>query len=616
MLINGGFALAMAILLAIGWMNYRHMTATARFETWEHHTYAVSREFNDLFLALGDLESGEHGFIITGKEKFLGRYREALGRIDQILARLHGLAQGDPRHADPMSDIEPLIKEKLTLAEETVELRRTAGFQAAYLAAERGTDLMDEIRRRVTEARTKEEQLLEALRIKESDSLGKTFWTFIAGSIAGLSLLLMVFTLLRREITQHARAEEELRRHRDHLEELVQERTALLEEAKLAAEAASLAKSEFLANMSHEMRTPLTRIMGIIDLLLANGLSGEHRHNLEMARASAGSLKSLINDTLDFSLITTGQMSLSIQPFDLRGCIHSVADIFSPQAELKSLRFLLEIDDQVPQRVVGDEERLRQVLTGLVDNAVKFTQQGEICVSVRPAPDPARAEQVPLLFVIRDTGIGIPAEYLAKVFDMFSQADSASTRKFGGTGLGLALSKQIVENLGGKIRVDSRPGEGSVFSFTVPFIADHQEETCMEELQTARETVSILVVEDDQVTLDIIRLMIAKKYPDVALYYADRAKTGIELFKQHAPQIVITDISMPEMDGIEMAGEIKAIKPDTKFIVLTAFGDEIHFNRFREIGFHDFFPKPIEFARLYVAIEKCVAELAGSSRRC
>jgi len=612
MIINGGFALALTILVSLGWMNYRHMTATAKLERWEHHTYAASREFNDLLLALGDLETGERGFIITGKEQFLGPYREATGRMGQILARLQGLAQGDTRHNNPLGGIEPLIREKLALAGKTIELRKTAGFQAAYqvVMAERGRDLMDEIRRRVAEALAEEERLLESLRIREAESLEKTHLTFIAGSIASLSLLLMVFLLLRREIAQHAKAEEELLRHRDHLEELVQERTALLEEAKLAAEEASHAKGEFLANMSHEMRTPLTRIMGIIDLMLADGLADEQCHNLKLARTSADSLKHLINDTLDFSRIASGQMNFRMQPFDLRSCINSFAEIFSQQAELKGLCFLLAIDDQVPRHVVGDEGRLRQVLMNLVGNAVKFTEQGEIEVSIRPAPGPVRPEQVVLLFIIRDTGIGIPAEYMARVFEMFSQADTASTKKFSGTGLGLALSKQIVENLGGKILVESRPGKGSVFSVTIPFGADQQEEADMEHPQPAREATSILVVEDDRVTLDVIKLMIAKKFPDVAVYSADRARTGIELFKKHAPEIVVTDISMPEMDGIEMAREIKAINADTKFIVLTAFGDEIHVNKFREIGFHDFFPKPIEFAKLYVAIEKCLAELA------
>ena len=243
-----------------------------------------------------------------------------------------------------------------------------------------------------------------------------------------------------------------------------------LEQAKLEAETANLAKSEFLANMSHEMRTPLTGVMGVIDLMLTDALTDEHRHNLEMAKKSAESLKQLTNDILDFSRIATGNMSFMMQPFDLRRCVRSVAAIFSMQADSKGICFLLEIDDTVPERVVGDGGRLRQVLMNLVGNAVKFTEHGEIGVSVRPAQGLARPEQDVLLFAVRDTGIGIPAEYMEKIFEMFTQADTSSAKKFGGTGLGLALSKRIVGNMGGDIRVESRPGEGSVFSFTIPFI--------------------------------------------------------------------------------------------------------------------------------------------------
>jgi signal transduction histidine kinase len=163
-----------------------------------------------------------------------------------------------------------------------------------------------------------------------------------------------------------------------------------LEQAKLEAETANLAKSDFLANMSHEMRTPLTGVMGVIDLMLTDSLTDEHRHNLEMAKMSAESLKQLINDILDFSRIATGKMSFMMQAFDLRRCVRSVAAIFSTQVDSKGLRLLLEIDDTLPERVVGDEGRLRQVLMNLVGNAVKFTEHGEIGISVRPAQGPGR----------------------------------------------------------------------------------------------------------------------------------------------------------------------------------------------------------------------------------
>jgi signal transduction histidine kinase len=242
-----------------------------------------------------------------------------------------------------------------------------------------------------------------------------------------------------------------------------------LEQAKYEAEVANLVKSEFLANMSHEMRTPLTGVMGLIDLMLTEGLTDNHRHIMEMAKSSAELLKNIINDILDLSMIAAGKMSCERQPFDLRHCVRSVADMFAVLAGRKSIRFLLEIDDGVPVQVVGDEGRLRQVLENLLSNAVKFTASGEISVSVRPAQGHTRPGQDVLLFTVRDTGIGIPADYMGRIFEMFTQADISSAKKFGGTGLGLALSKRIVGNMGGDIRVESRLGEGSVFSLTIPF---------------------------------------------------------------------------------------------------------------------------------------------------
>lgn len=471
LLINGGFALALMILTSIGWQTYRNIAATADYDRWEDHTYTVIREFDALLYALKDVESGEHEFIITGKEKKLEPYNQALNEIEQKLVSIKSLNQDDLRHPDLLADIEPLIREKLAIAGKTIELRLTKGFQAAYLVVvtERDHELTVEIRRRAAAVQKKEELLLEDLRVAMDASTRKALRALNVGSIVSFTLLALVFLLLRSEIGQRVKSEEELRKHRDHLEELILERTALLAQAKLAAETASRVKSEFLANMSHEMRTPLTGVMGVIDLMLTDGLTDEHRHNLEMAKKSAEALKQLINNILDFSTIATGKTNLMMQPFDLRACVRSVAAIFSLQADRKGIRFLLDIDDLVPERVEGDEGRLRQVLENLVENAVKFTEHGEIDVSVRPVQDPARPEEDVLLFTVRDTGIGIPAGYMERIFEMFTQADTSSAKKFGGTGLGLALSKRIVGDMGGEIRVENRPGEGSVFSFIIPF---------------------------------------------------------------------------------------------------------------------------------------------------
>jgi signal transduction histidine kinase len=207
--------------------------------------------------------------------------------------------------------------------------------------------------------------------------------------------------------------------------------------------------------------------MGILDFLLMDYPQGEQRSYLEMAYNSAESLKRLIDDILDFSMLAAGKMSFRLKPFDLRDCIRSAAEVLTLEAGRKELRFDLEIDEELPERVVSDEGRLRQVLINLIGNAVKFTEQGEIHVACRRAPDPDGPGQDLLMCSVRDTGVGIPADYQEKIFEKFTQVNTPARRNFGGCGLGLAISRQIVETLGGNIWVESRNGEGSVFTFTI-----------------------------------------------------------------------------------------------------------------------------------------------------
>ena len=309
----------------------------------------------------------------------------------------------------------------------------------------------------------------------KEETAGKGRRALLAGNAVGVGLLFAGFLLLRKEIRQRVEIEEELRRHHDRLEEVVRQRTLQLERAKIDAETAANAKTEFLANMSHEMRTPLTGVMGVIDVLLLDELPREHRRYLEMARTSAQALNSLIMDLLDFSRFAGEGASLALEPFDLRRCIRSVTDIFALEADKKGLKCNVEISDDVPERVVGNEARLRQVLVNLVGNAVKFTERGAVDISVMLAGEHVRPEGIMLLlFSVRDTGIGIPSEDLKHIFEKFSQLDTSPTKRFGGTGLGLAFSAQIIAYLGGKLWVDSRAGEGSTFSFTIPLIPrDH-----------------------------------------------------------------------------------------------------------------------------------------------
>ncbi|HKZ16265.1 MAG TPA: ATP-binding protein [Geobacteraceae bacterium] len=280
---------------------------------------------------------------------------------------------------------------------------------------------------------------------------------------------------LMAEIESKLKAEAELRAGHEHLERVVAERTAdllaaneQLTTAKDSAEAATMAKSEFLANMSHEMRTPLAGTLGMIRLVLEMEIGKEERQLLEMADRSAESLVRIIGDVLDFSRLEAGMMTFEQESFSIPEVIRSAVEVVSLTAREKGLDLSWKVEGSVPQQVHGDEGRLRQVLVNLIGNAVKFTEKGRIEVFVRRLDDAEPPGSGFVLFSVRDTGVGIPTDQMEMIFGKFTQVDSSITRRYGGTGLGLALTRQIVEKLGGTIWAESSIGAGSTFHFTFP----------------------------------------------------------------------------------------------------------------------------------------------------
>lgn len=420
------------------------------------------------------------------------------------------------------------------------------------------------------------------------------------------------------DVTLVKKAEEVLRTTNQQLENQVAERTAELEavnkdlrrevtERRLAergARKANEAKSLFLANMSHEIRTPMTVALGTLELLLQSQLDPQQREKVEMAHSSSRLLLRLLDEILDFSRVEAGELSFEKEPFSLHDCLKYVVDLQRPGAKSKNLYFELECAMDLPARVVGDEMRIKQVLINLVGNAVKFTEHGAIKLSAAPEPESEK-----IRFTVRDTGLGIPVEKLDRLFRPFSQVDASTTRRFGGSGLGLALSKRLVERMGGEIAVESEAGRGATFSFTVP-LPEADEEKAVRDASEERdpyvftEKVRILLAEDVMVVQRLVRELLGRKGWEVLC--AGTGEEVIELWERMPVDLILMDVHMPGMDGYESTRRIREREKErhTPIIGLTAHAREEDRIACLAAGMDDRLTKPFNSQKLYEKIEE------------
>ena len=412
---------------------------------------------------------------------------------------------------------------------------------------------------------------------------GRSLWVEVSNSLIETRSGPMVLSIFR-DVSERKRAEEELSLARDR------------------AELANRAKSEFLANMSHEIRTPMNGVLGMIDLMLGTRLNREQREYLEMARASASSLLRLLNDILDLSKIEAGQTELYVEPLSIRDCVEEALRVVALEAREKGLTLESRVGPEVPERLMGDPLRLRQIILNLVGNAVKFTPRGSVVVAV--SADEMLGDEVALHVSVQDTGIGIPPERQSVIFDPFLQADGSTTRNYGGTGLGLAICQRLVSMMGGSITVESEPGKGSHFHFTVRMrripddtpvqsLESGGEERCMVNQSTP--SYDVLLAEDNRVNQKLVQAILHKAGHRVWL-----ARNGAEAVALHSRRrfdVILLDVQMPEMDGLEAAKLIRETEVETgrhtPIIALTAHAMKGDRERCLEAGMDGYLSKPV-----------------------
>lgn len=605
--ILAGFALALLMSLGIGLMLFQSANRIVVTKQRVKHSNEVMRSLDELLDDLDDIDSGQRGYLVTGDSSYIPLVDAATRRGPAALNNIEKLVSDNPVQAQRIEPLRKALDARISLAKEIIATRKTQGYEPARqlssaAIAARSIDLS---RKLVREMKVEEYRLLDTRADVDAQSVHTTIIEIVSAFIIQLGILGLLFWLIHLDV-----------RERRLTAAALQEAGDELRQARDAALSASKLKSQFLANMSHEIRTPMNGVIGMTEILLKTTLGGKQREFAEAIQTSANGLLNVINDILDFSKIEAGMLRFENLPFNLHTTIEGCVDLFASDAQRKGIELALLIEDGVPVSAIGDAYRLRQVVTNLVSNAMKFTERGEVVVRCRRLPD---EQEVALRVEVTDTGIGIAEEDQSLLFAPFTQADASTTRRFGGTGLGLAITKQLVTAMNGEIGVQSGVGKGSTFWFTARLgLSPDSAAAAKPPIDADLTNVRVLIVDDNETNRKILHYQVTSMGMRDSL--ASSGKEALTILQLESGRddfaAVILDVHMPDMDGFEVVDIIRGnpLWADLKLIVLTSPDAEDH-QRLVRSKIDAFLTKPVKQSQLFEVLREVAGIVTDSSTK-